>query len=739
MRVLAVSYFLPPMQYPQAIQIGRLLRYLDAETGAVSGTFARLGFGTDCYPDLDAHLVFRVGVDYQPALSGLPFRLAQLAVPFYARSPDEFRAWVPRAERAVTAKLSETGFKPDVLVTFGEPMSDHLLGLRLKRRLGVPWVAHFSDPWVDSLYRRAEILANTVNRRLERAVIAAADRIVFTSAETIDLVMRKYPAAWRSKCSVVPHSYDAALYPAAVSRSGPLTARYLGNLFGRRTPIPLFRGLRRLQARNSAALKDWRFELVGRVPARHLWHSARRGLPDGFLGTVPTVPYTRSLALMAESDLLLVIDAADDLSVFLPSKLVEYLGAGVPIMGIVPPGASANLINELGGIVADPRDPAAIGEGLERALAIAQTARAARTAWGDAAIRSRYRIENVAAEFKSLLDDTRRQGVSGGGGGLTPNHPGPAMRARWSHLAARDRDSRNRLRGLGLGTAQFGMAYGRFNPHGQPNLDSVTAILRRAAALGFGTLDTAALYGESETVLGRILPADHDFRVVTKTPRFGGGKIGPEQAEALRAAFQASRTKLKQDRLYGLLAHDSDDLLAEGGGYLLETMNEIKRRGEVKKIGASVYTVRQIEGLLARGGIDLIQAPMSVLDQRLIDSGALREVAARGVELHVRSAYLQGLLLADPATLPPFFAPARAAVASFQRAAQSAGIAPAAAALSFLLRLREVDTVLVGVDSIEQLEAIAALPGEAPTLDYRQFSLADEHILDPSRWPEAVS
>lgn len=306
-------------------------------------------------------------------------------------------------------------------------------------------------------------------------------------------------------------------------------------------------------------------------------------------------------------------------------------------------------------------------------------------------------------------------------------------------MSSPDPGSRGRFRKLGLGTAQFGMAYGQFNRQGRPNLESAAAILRRAAALGFGTLDTAALYGESETVLGRALPADHRFRVVTKTPRFGGAKIGPEQAAALRVAFQASRTKLRQDRLYGLLAHDSDDLLAEGGGYLLEVMNELKRRGEVEKIGASVYTAQQVRGLLALGGIDLIQAPMNVFDQRLIAGGVLREIAAHGIELHVRSAYLQGLLLADPTTLPPFFAGAQPAVAAFQRAAQAAGSSPAAAALGFLSRLPEVDTVLVGVDAPDQLEAIAALPAEPPALDYRAFRITDERILDPSRWPGAVS
>ncbi len=279
------------------------------------------------------------------------------------------------------------------------------------------------------------------------------------------------------------------------------------------------------------------------------------------------------------------------------------------------------------------------------------------------------------------------------------------------------------------------MVYGCFNRQGRPALDAVAAILRRADEIGFGTIDTAALYGESEAVLGQALPPDHGFRIVTKTPRFGGARLGTEQAAALRAAFHSSRAKLRQERLYGLLAHDSNDLLAEGGAHLLDAMQDLKRRGEVEKIGASVYTVRQIGALLARGGLDLIQAPMNVLDQRLIDSGALREMAARGIELHLRSAFLQGLLLADPAALPPYFASARPALEAFQRAARQAGRAPAQAALAFLLNRPGVDTVLVGVDSLAQLEEIVSAPLDPLELDYRAFRVTDERILDPSSWP----
>ena len=283
------------------------------------------------------------------------------------------------------------------------------------------------------------------------------------------------------------------------------------------------------------------------------------------------------------------------------------------------------------------------------------------------------------------------------------------------------------------------MAYGRFNRQGHPTPDGVAAILRHADKIGLGTIDTAALYGASEAVLGQALPRDHGFRIVTKTPRFGAARIGAKQAAALRESFQSSRAKLRQERLYGLLAHDSGDLLAEGGAYLLDAMQDLKRRGEVEKIGASVYTVRQIEALLELGGLDLIQAPMNVFDQRLIDSDVLREIAARGVELHLRSAFLQGLLLANPATLPPYFAAARPALEAFQQAARKAGRKPVQAALAFLLSHPEADTVLIGVDSLAQLKEATCGPLDPLDLDYRAFRVTDERILDPSTWPAEVS
>src|SRR5262249_47074002 len=143
-------------------------------------------------------------------------------------APDAQRAWA----KAAGAWIAQTGpTRDDTLVTFGQPMSDHLAGLALKARFGLRWVAHLSDPWADDPFGRAPFF-RWRNRRLERRVFAAADRIVVTSDETRALIMRTYAPAWRDKTGVLPHAFDPALYPRRTAAAGPLVLRYLGSLYG---------------------------------------------------------------------------------------------------------------------------------------------------------------------------------------------------------------------------------------------------------------------------------------------------------------------------------------------------------------------------------------------------------------------------------------------------------------------------------------------------------------------------
>jgi hypothetical protein len=301
--------------------------------------------------------------------------------------------WRKAAKHIVRTRPSSD----DVLVTFGQPMTDHLAGLAIKRKTGVRWIAHFSDPWADNPFdpKAGEWLMS------EAAVLQAADLAVFTSQETIDLVYAKHPGAWRAKARVLPHAYDASLYPPAAGKNDHVTIRYLGNLFAGRGPEPLFEALAILQSRSAELLQRLRFEFIGEAPMDLCDHPLLSQLPPKCVNFLPKVDYLQSLALAKSADLLLNIDAPATTSVFLPSKLIDYVGAGRPIFGITPAGTAARLILGLGGWVADPSQPEQIASQLNAALAYVE--RRPIEVWGDAAVRMTYEAGAVAESFEQFI------------------------------------------------------------------------------------------------------------------------------------------------------------------------------------------------------------------------------------------------------------------------------------------------------------------------------------------------
>jgi aryl-alcohol dehydrogenase-like predicted oxidoreductase len=287
---------------------------------------------------------------------------------------------------------------------------------------------------------------------------------------------------------------------------------------------------------------------------------------------------------------------------------------------------------------------------------------------------------------------------------------------------------------IGLGTAQFGLNYGISTKEGQTQPIEIVKILEVAKDYHISLIDTAALYGNSEEVLGRLLPRDHNFKLVTKTIRIDSSPITEADADRLESAFESSLEKLRSRTSYGLMFHNSDDLLAEGGERLMRRLQQLKQNGLVTKIGASVYTADQIDKILSRYEIDLIQIPMNVLDQRLLAGSQLTALKAKGVEIHVRSAFLQGLLLMEPETIPGFFDPVREKLKGYHEFIRENGITPIQAALGFLSACDEVDVIVCGVNNHQQLIELCQATGQLPQVDFSSFAIDDDNILNPSMW-----
>lgn len=411
LELLAVSFTYPPLAYTRAVQVARLLKYLRASTVMVCADEEKARRDPEIEPHAERFLRACLRVPF--SLKGWRRVAAGVAerypVPLWNKSPDHYTAWKPAALRAVTDYARSHRYRPDALVTFAQPMSDHLVGLELKRRYAVPWVAHFSDPWVGNAFSHYnhDFLTRRRNLSLEGQVVAAADRLVFTSQETIELVLSKYPAAWKDKARVLPQCFDTALFPepAAGRDASSTIIRYTGEFYGRRTPNPLIRALSSLASSHPALLAGVRFELIGDVEPGLVIDAALESLPAGLVSFKPTVNYRESLQLMSSADGLLIIDAPAEESVFLPSKLIEYVGAARPILGLTPKGAAATLIKQLGGWAADPSDVAAMAAALEIFLVFLHRHRDERRAWGEPEVRKAYEAPTVAATFEEIVGE----------------------------------------------------------------------------------------------------------------------------------------------------------------------------------------------------------------------------------------------------------------------------------------------------------------------------------------------
>jgi aryl-alcohol dehydrogenase-like predicted oxidoreductase len=286
---------------------------------------------------------------------------------------------------------------------------------------------------------------------------------------------------------------------------------------------------------------------------------------------------------------------------------------------------------------------------------------------------------------------------------------------------------------LGLGTVQFGLPYGIANRSGQISREQARAILDCAKAHGMDTLDTAIDYGESEHRLGEI--GVEGWQIVSKLPALPDGC--PDTEAWVRDQVQASLRRLRTDSLRGLLLHRPGQLLEERGEEIYRALLALKQRGVVEKIGVSIYDPAELDRLFPRHALDLVQAPFNVLDRRLATSGWIDRLAGMKVELHSRSAFLQGLLLMPAAKRPAAFGRWQPIWQMWEHWLAQAGVTALQACLRYASAQKGIARVIVGVDGVAQLEEILrAAGGPAPEIPEALHS-DDLDLIDPARWRPA--
>lgn len=283
---------------------------------------------------------------------------------------------------------------------------------------------------------------------------------------------------------------------------------------------------------------------------------------------------------------------------------------------------------------------------------------------------------------------------------------------------------------IALGTVQFGLNYGIANASGQVSEDQAREMLDMARGTGIDTLDTAVVYGDAERLLGKLGVAD--FRVISKVPVL---------AEAVRSVqswmqseIEASLERLRLSRLYGLMLHHADDLAGPRGDDVARALIHLRERGLVERVGVSIYRPSQLPTVMQRMEPDLVQAPINVFDRRLADSGWLDRLCAAGTEVHVRSVFLQGLLLMPLDKIAKRFEPWRPTFAAWTSWSDATGMPRTTTCLSHVLSYPGISRVVVGCDSAEQLREVIKDASAPPRTAPAEFSIDDERLINPATW-----
>ena len=290
-----------------------------------------------------------------------------------------------------------------------------------------------------------------------------------------------------------------------------------------------------------------------------------------------------------------------------------------------------------------------------------------------------------------------------------------------------------------LGTAQFGFNYGITNAKGKVPQGEVQKILDYCSDFGISSIDTAQSYGDSEKVLGLTIKQHSKFRIISKLFPLDSN-VNFQEVESIWSEYLSqSLCNLRTSSLYALLVHSVADLKSDNQPHILSWLSSLKERGLVQKVGISIYESDDLENI-DLSAFDIVQLPLSLYDQRMLDNGIIKRLASLEKEIHVRSIFLQGLILSEQNNLPNFFSSEfNAHHKTCRKLLAEHDSSPLLATFSFLHSLSEVHSALIGVESVTQLQTIMQSfdSTRLRNQSFDAFSWHKSSDLDPRNWPKS--
>ncbi len=292
---------------------------------------------------------------------------------------------------------------------------------------------------------------------------------------------------------------------------------------------------------------------------------------------------------------------------------------------------------------------------------------------------------------------------------------------------------------LMLGTVQFGLNYGIANEAGKPSYETARDIVACAVEGGIDGLDTAAAYGDSEDVLGKIiaeLGLAEKVVTVTKVPAIKEELSANAADEYVEKSVASSLKRLGLDVLPVCLFHSENDFK------YFDSLLKMKDKGLVKNVGVSTVSPEATEKIVDCADVEAVQIPTNLFDRRFSNARIFDIAKSKGTAVFVRSVYFQGLAVMPTEKIKPFLheiVPVREAVDAI---ANEAGLQKTELAMRYAFGIDGITRVLVGVDSLEQMRENIRLmhAGPLPADLMQRINQAvpelSKNILNPVNWPQ---
>jgi aryl-alcohol dehydrogenase-like predicted oxidoreductase len=282
-----------------------------------------------------------------------------------------------------------------------------------------------------------------------------------------------------------------------------------------------------------------------------------------------------------------------------------------------------------------------------------------------------------------------------------------------------------------LGGAQLGLPYGILNGGETLSREEVARILDTAVDHGIDSIDTAIAYGHSESIIGEI--SQNRFKIISKLPPLPVDISNV--SEWVYSQVQGSLSRLKCTSLDALLLHRPQDLTGAQGVELYAAIESLMAEKMIHRFGVSIYSPDDLEGIIDTFEIHVVQAPLNVFDRRIL--GVTDQLSALNIEVHVRSVFLQGVLIASPQDRPHRFEPWSEHFALFDEWVRSSGVSAMACCMGFALQQPGIAKLVIGTTSAESLDEIMNSTPNSVLKVPTHLQSSVEQLIDPRFWNAA--